>query len=79
MVHQHLGGRGHWIFEFNASLLVYRASSKIAKARQGNPDLKNKQEKKKRMCKYINKLMKPDILGHAFNPSTQEAETGAFL
>jgi hypothetical protein len=45
-----LGGRGRWISEFDASL-VYRVSSRTARATQRNPDLKNKtkqnQNKKK--------------------------------
>jgi hypothetical protein len=37
---QHLGGRGRWISEFEASL-VYRVSSKTARATQRNPVSKN--------------------------------------
>jgi hypothetical protein len=41
-----LGGRGRWISEFEASL-VYRVSSRTARAIQRNPVLKtNKQTKK---------------------------------
>jgi hypothetical protein len=36
-----LGGRGRWIFEFEVSL-VYRVSSRTARATQGNPVLKTK-------------------------------------
>jgi hypothetical protein len=36
-----LGGRGRWISEFEASL-VYRVSSRIARATQRNPVSKNK-------------------------------------
>jgi hypothetical protein len=36
-----LGGRGRWISEFEASL-VYRVSSRTAKATQRNPISKNK-------------------------------------
>jgi hypothetical protein len=39
-----LGGRDKWISEFEASL-VYRVSSKIAKAIQKNPVSKNKKQK----------------------------------
>jgi hypothetical protein len=51
---QHLGGRGRWISEFEASL-VYRVSSRTARATQRNPVSKNKQtkkpkNKKKGMC-----------------------------
>jgi hypothetical protein len=38
---QHLGGRGRWISEFEASL-VYRVSSRTARAIQRNPVSKNK-------------------------------------
>jgi hypothetical protein len=40
-----LGGRGRWISEFEASL-VYRVSSKTARATQRNPDSKNKNKTK---------------------------------
>jgi hypothetical protein len=44
-----LGGRGKWISEFEASL-VYKVSSRTARATQRNPVLKkqNKQTKKKK-------------------------------
>jgi hypothetical protein len=42
---QHLGNRGRWISEFKASL-VYRVSSRIARAIQRNPVSKNKQTNK---------------------------------
>jgi hypothetical protein len=38
---QHLGGRGKWISEFEASL-VYKVSSRIARATQRNPVSKEK-------------------------------------
>jgi hypothetical protein len=41
-----LGGRGRWISEFEASL-VYRMSSRTARAIQRNPVSKNKNKKKK--------------------------------
>jgi hypothetical protein len=40
-----LGGRGRWISEFNASL-VYRVSSRTARAIQRNPVSKNKNKNK---------------------------------
>jgi hypothetical protein len=43
---QHLGGRGRWISEFEASL-VYRVSSRTARATQTNPVSKNQQKKEK--------------------------------
>jgi hypothetical protein len=39
-----LGGRGRWISEFEASL-VYRVSSRTARAIQRNPAFKNQKEK----------------------------------
>jgi hypothetical protein len=39
-----LGGRGRWISEFEDSL-VYRGSSKMARATQKNPVLKNKRRR----------------------------------
>jgi hypothetical protein len=41
-----LGGRDRWISEFKASL-VYRVSSRTAKATQRNPVSKTKQNKTK--------------------------------
>jgi hypothetical protein len=41
-----LGGRGRWISEFKASL-VYKVSSKTARATQRNPASKEKKERKK--------------------------------
>jgi hypothetical protein len=41
-----LGGRGRWISEFKASL-VYRVSSRTARAIQRNPVSKNKKQKSK--------------------------------
>jgi hypothetical protein len=47
---QHSGGRGRWISEFQVSL-VYRVSSRTARATQRNPVSKNKtkQTNKKRV------------------------------
>jgi hypothetical protein len=42
-----LGGRGRWISEFEASL-VYKVSSRTARATQKNPVSKNQKEKKKK-------------------------------
>ena len=39
-VEAHLGGRGRWISEFEASL-VYKLSSRTARAAQRNPVSKN--------------------------------------
>jgi hypothetical protein len=41
-----LGGRGRWISEFNVSL-VYRVSSRTARATQRNPVYKKNQKKEK--------------------------------
>ena len=49
-----MGGRGRWISEFEASL-VYRVSSRTARATQRNPVSKNqkqKKEKKRNVQKY---------------------------
>jgi hypothetical protein len=52
-----LGGRGRWISEFQASL-VYRVSSRPARAIQRNPVSKTKQNKnKKQTNKKENKNM----------------------
>jgi hypothetical protein len=42
-----LGDRGRWISEFKASL-VYRVSSRTARATQRNPPPKKKRKKKKK-------------------------------
>jgi hypothetical protein len=42
-----LGGRGRWISEFEASL-VYRVSSRTARATQRNPVSKNQKKKKRK-------------------------------
>jgi hypothetical protein len=44
---QHLGGRDRWVSEFKTSL-VYRVSSRTARATQRNPDSKNQLKKKKK-------------------------------
>jgi hypothetical protein len=53
---QHLGGRGRWVSEFEASLF-YKVSSRTAKAIQRNPVSQNKtkqtkQTKQKTKTKY---------------------------
>jgi hypothetical protein len=45
-----LGGRGRWISEFEASL-VYKVSSRTARATQRNPVLKNQKPKTKTKTK----------------------------
>jgi hypothetical protein len=42
-----LGGRGRWISEFEASL-VYKVSSRTARATQRNPVSKQKQKQKQK-------------------------------
>jgi hypothetical protein len=49
-----LGGRGRWISEFKASL-VYKVSSRTARARQRNPVSKKKKKKKERKKKKTRK------------------------
>jgi hypothetical protein len=48
-----LGGRGRWISEFEARL-VYRVSSRIARAIQRNPVSKNKNKNKNKNNEYTN-------------------------
>jgi hypothetical protein len=45
-----LGGRGRWISEFEASL-VYKVSSRAARATQRNPVLKKQKTKRKKKRK----------------------------
>jgi hypothetical protein len=47
-----LGGRGRWISEFEASL-VYKVSSRTARAIQRNPVSKNKNKNKQREVELI--------------------------
>jgi hypothetical protein len=42
-----LGGRGRWISEFKA-ILVYRVSSRMARATQRNPVSKERKKKKRK-------------------------------
>jgi hypothetical protein len=55
-----LGGRGRWISEFEASL-VYRVSSRTARAIQRNPVSKN-QNKKQKNPSQANKVYKKKTL-----------------
>jgi hypothetical protein len=50
---QHLGGRGRWISEFEVSL-VYRVSSRTARATQRNP-VSEKKTKTKTKTKNLGK------------------------
>jgi hypothetical protein len=59
---QHLGGRGRQISEFEASL-VYKVSSRTARATQRNPVLKNKNKTKQKTNKQTNKN-KEDLNKH---------------
>jgi hypothetical protein len=45
-----LGGRGRWIFEFEASL-VYRVSSRTARTTQRNPVWKKEKKRKEKKRK----------------------------
>jgi hypothetical protein len=56
-----LGGRGRRISEFKASL-VYRVSSRIDKATQRNPVLKNQPTNKQTNKKQKEKQKKPHVL-----------------
>jgi hypothetical protein len=51
---QHLGGRGRWISEFEASL-VYSLSSRTARTTQRNPVLKKKKKRRGRKEKMKKK------------------------
>jgi hypothetical protein len=51
-----LGGRGRWISEFEASL-VYRVSSRTARATQKNPVSKDPKKKKKRLVYLRDELV----------------------
>jgi hypothetical protein len=54
---QHSGGRGRWISEFEASL-VYKVSSRTARATQRNPVSENKtKQKQKNYFKSFSFLM----------------------
>jgi uncharacterized protein (DUF2252 family) len=71
-----LGGRGRWISEFEASL-VYKVSSRAARAAQRNPvskKKKTKQTNKKLLFKIPN--TSGMVAQTSFNPSTREAEVG---
>ena len=58
LLSQHLGGRGRWTSEFEASL-VYKVSSRTARATQRNPVLKqNKTKNKKTKTKKQTKKKK---------------------
>jgi hypothetical protein len=52
-----LGGRGRQISEFEASL-VYRMSSRTARAIQRNPVSKNQKKKKKFVLFFLNNYVK---------------------
>jgi hypothetical protein len=64
-----LGGRGRRISEFEASL-VYRVSSRTARATQRNPVSKNQKKKKKKTKNKKNCLMVSEISmsGHVCPP-----------
>jgi hypothetical protein len=63
-----LGGRGKWISEFEASL-VYRVSSRTARATQRNPVSKNKnktKQNKTKTRKYLIKKKSDSFGGESF-------------
>jgi hypothetical protein len=55
-----LGGRGRWISEFEASL-VYRVSSRTARATQKNPVSENQKRKKERKKRGIQSCSITDL------------------
>jgi hypothetical protein len=67
-----LGGRGRWISEFEASL-VYKVSSRKARAIQRNPVLKkkknpkNKTTTKKKTKQTKNRLLGLELLSPTFS------------
>ena len=65
-----MGGRGRQISEFEASL-VYRVSSRTARATQRNPVLEKKQKEKRKF--------ELGVAAHDFNPSSGEAEADGVL
>jgi hypothetical protein len=55
-----LGARGRWISEFKATL-VYRVSSRTARATQRNPFSKNKTKRiniKEKVMHFVEKILK---------------------
>jgi hypothetical protein len=60
-----LGGRGRQISEFEASL-VYKVSSRTARATQRNPVWKTKQNKKTKKQKQQNKTKNLKSFDYAF-------------
>jgi hypothetical protein len=55
-----LGGRGRGISEFEASL-IYRVSSRTARATQRNPVLKKKKKRKKKRKRERKKVKEVEI------------------
>jgi hypothetical protein len=72
-----LGGRGRWISEFEASL-VYRVSSRTARATQRNPVLKNQKKKKKKRLAYGFAVAVVASLGRSRN-SKRKAGVGSWF
>jgi hypothetical protein len=73
-----LGGRGRQISEFEASL-VYRVSSRIARATQRNPVSKNKKKKEKKEHFCVSKgarldSQKPHDGAQLFNSSSRGSD-----
>jgi hypothetical protein len=55
-----LGGKGRWISEFEASL-VYRVSSRTARAIQRNPVSKNENKQTNKQTTLDNTAKKPSV------------------
>jgi hypothetical protein len=62
-----LGGRGRWISEFEASL-VYRVSSRAARATQRNPVWKKKKKRKKKNMKTLIQRSQPVACDPVWGP-----------
>jgi hypothetical protein len=79
-----LGGRGRWISEFEASL-VYRVSSRTARAIQRNPVFKNKTKQnktKQNKTKHCLRSLNPHFcqleLGDNMRKVVERKESGVY-
>jgi glycosylphosphatidylinositol transamidase (GPIT) subunit GPI8 len=69
-----LGGKGRQISEFKASL-IYRMSSRTARATQRNPVLKNKNKQKQKQKQKSIKQIKKNPNNNNNNKQTQNQKT----
>jgi hypothetical protein len=68
-----LGGRGRWISEFEASL-VYRVSSRTARATHRNPVSKNQKKKKPKKKKKSSFYILSNYISMKFYEVKEEFE-----